>query len=88
MAARSEATVRVVRKPEHGLWIDRLHDSIGKSINLETHDGSRRDGRITAITNRDIMVNGERCFVLGGIEINGDPSDVIDVSIIQSMEIR
>ena len=75
-------------KPGKGAWIDALHDGIGQFISVETLDGSMREGRLSAVRERVMVVNKSRVHIPTEIELNGDPTDLVDISRISRMDLR
>lgn len=61
----------------NGWWMDKLVDSVGSFVNLITSDGIERCGRITGLHLRRFTFNGEEIDVPDGMELNGDPNDII-----------
>ncbi len=74
------------RRP--GQWVDELVAAVGCGyVRIETKDGSRREGKITAIQTRTLIVNGHPEEIPTDIELNGDPIDSIAIDWIQKMEL-
>ncbi len=70
-----------------GKWIDEMVGSIEKYVNLETLDGTYRDGKVTGFTFREFEFNGEKVGIPQEIELNGDPTDRIPIDRIRSLVI-
>jgi hypothetical protein len=68
--------------------IARLLSSVGRNVNLETHDGSAREGKITSFTFRPIVLNGVSADLPTKIELNGDIMDTIPISSISKLDIQ
>ncbi len=75
------------KKKRPGLWIDQIAESIGRPVRLETTDGSNREGRLSGLRYREMIVNGKPLDVMIALELNGDPSDFIDFHIIRRLDI-
>lgn len=75
------------RQRRPGKWIDEVLASVGKHVHLETSDGVLREGRFTGLGCREIQINGQAREYPSRIELNGDPSDYIDFSLISRMTI-
>lgn len=63
-----------------GWFIELLHDSTGKFINIETTDGLIREGRVSGLRLRSLMVNNVSVDFIEEIELNGDPTDCIPIN--------
>jgi len=68
-------------------WLDVILNSIDKFIHIETHDGVVREGKLTGIRTRQIVVNGNELDYIEGVELNGDPSDNIEFCLIKAIDI-
>ena len=74
------SAVKVERETDgQGAWIDRIHAAVGGYVNLETSDGIQRNGRLTGIRSNTIRMNGEAVTIISQMELNGDPTDLVDV---------
>jgi hypothetical protein len=73
------------KKKRAGQWIDDVLGAIGRNVQLETGDGSFREGRFTGLAMREITINGETREVPARVELNGDPSDYVDFGLITRM---
>ena len=71
-----------------GWWMDRVHASVGKFINLETVDGGVREGRLSGLRLTEMTFNGIPVDVIQELELNGDPTDTIPVGRLKSMTIQ
>lgn len=71
-----------------GNWIDRLVDSVGEFMSLETTDGLMREGRISGFTYRSLLLDGEEVQLPIEIEVNGDPSDRIPIDRIAKINLE
>lgn len=60
-------------------WNINLDPLVGKHAHLETKDGIRREGRISAIVMKSFKLDGQTVDVPGAFELNGDPVDLIPV---------
>lgn len=74
-------------KKSLGKWIDDLADSVGKFVCLETHEGVRREGKITGFRSTHIVFNRVRQEIVTEIEINGDPADCVQIQSISTIEV-
>jgi len=70
-----------------GEWINKMVDSVGQHMHLETTDGVRREGKISGFTFRQFLLNGEKVKIPIEIEVNGDPSDRVSLERIDYMNI-
>lgn len=75
------------RKKKPGAWIDMVDGSIGKFIHLETGDGVHREGKLTGLRTREMIFNGEEVDVPIAVELNGDPNDYIEFSVIHRLDV-
>ena len=78
MATKNKAKMEM-DKPGKGGWIDKIHSSIGHYVSLETTDGIRRHGRLTGVRSDTMLMNGAKVEIIRQMELNGDPSDLIDL---------
>jgi len=74
-------------KRNHGAWIDALYIAVGKNVHLETSDGVIREGRMTGLRTKDINFNGKPQSIITEVELNGDPTDTIPLSILSTIAI-
>lgn len=70
------------RKKKAGEWMDIVQASVGKFVHLETRDGVHREGKLTGLRTREIIMNGEPVEMPIALELNGDPNDFIDFEVI------
>lgn len=75
------------KKKRAGQWIDDVNAAIGRYVHLETRDGVLREGRFSGLGTREIEVNGQVRDLPDRIELNGDPNDYVDFSLIARMTI-
>ena len=68
-------------------WNTSLETMIDRFIHLETHDGSRREGKVTGVEYQSMKLNGKRIEWPKAIELNGDPSDKIDWNWIATLKV-
>lgn len=73
------------KRKRPGQWVDEVVTFIGSFINLETHTGLTREGRLTALEYSEIEINGEVRDVLFALELNGDSFDKIEFSLIRKL---
>jgi hypothetical protein len=71
----------------HGAWIDALFQAVGKNVHLETSDGIIREGRMSGLRTKDIKFNRKVQSVVTELELNGDPSDCVPLSVLSVIEI-
>jgi hypothetical protein len=64
-----------------------LLESVGRNVHLETHDGSVREGKLTAFDCRGIIINGVTLDFPLALELNGDYTDHIDFKMIAKLDI-
>jgi len=65
-----------------------LLESVGKTIRLETHDGVERQGRCTAVTCRNLILNGMDVDLPESVVLNGDNFDEIALSRVAKIDIE
>lgn len=70
-----------------GRFFDQLESSIGKFIEIETSIGVLRTGRLTGFSHDRIKFNRGSVDIITELELNGDPSDRIEMKEIIRMEI-
>ena len=75
------------KKKSPGKWIDRIADSVGKFVTLETRSGVSREGKISALRTETVEFNGSDCELPIAIELNGDVFDTVDLVTIQRINI-
>lgn len=61
--------------------------STGRNVHLETHDGSRREGKITSFSFRTLVLNGVEAELPTELELNGDIMDTIPLIQIAKLDI-
>lgn len=81
MASKTEMV-----KPGLGAWIDTVANGVGKYVNLETSDGVQRGGRMTGIRWKKIKFNGKSVDIVHELELNGDPTDTVDIWRLASIQ--
>lgn len=64
-----------------------LLNSVGRNIQLETHDGSVREGKLTGFEMRTFKLNGEDVDWPTHLQLNGDPYDIIPLAMIAKLDI-
>jgi hypothetical protein len=79
---------KMAKRMNMGKWIDDVFNSVGQYIHLETSDGVRREGKITGLRTRHITFNRRRVELVDEIELNGDPTDCVQMSAISSLSIE
>ncbi len=65
-------------RPEFRWDVD-LDPIIGRCVALETTDGIMREGRITQIIERKFIMDGREVNIPTAVELNGDPTDHIEM---------
>lgn len=70
-----------------GWWMDRIHNGVGKFINLETVDGGVREGRLSGLRMVSMDFDGTMVDVVNELELNGDPTDTIPVNRIAKIRL-
>ena len=60
--------------------IGQLLTSVGHYVHLETVDGMRREGKVTAFTTRRMDFNGRPLDWPDELELNADPQDHIPLA--------
>jgi hypothetical protein len=71
-----------------GKWIDTLFGSVGKFVHLETTDGVNREGKLTGLRTKTIKFNGTDQDVLMELELNGDPTDCVQLAAVVSLNLE
>jgi hypothetical protein len=64
-----------------------LLEATGRTINLETHDGSVREGRLTGFDCRKMIINGRPVDLPITLELNSDSTDHIELAMIAKLDI-
>ena len=72
----------------HRLWFEEVMDSVGRLCTMETVDGARRSGKITALRMKNIYFNGEKQEFPISVELNGDPTDCVPLDRLASLSIQ
>lgn len=75
------------KKRPKGQWIDDLHSAVGDYIRIETFEGINRGGKLSGIRTRTIEFNGEKQDVPTELELNGDPTDTVNISSLVKISI-
>lgn len=75
------------KKRPKGQWIDDLHGAVGDFIRIETYEGINRGGKLSGIRTRTIEFNGEKQDVPTELELNGDPTDTVNISSLVKISI-
>lgn len=70
-----------------GAWIDTIVGSVNRYVHLETSDGIQREGRMTGYRTKNVRLNGKPEEFITELELNGDPTDTIDISSLASIDI-
>lgn len=79
------ATATTTKRPN---WMmDRVLESVGKYINLETSDGVRREGKLSGVSMSSMTFNGAQVDIPTELELNGDPSDIVELARIRILNI-
>ncbi len=74
--------------PSYGKWIDDIVQGVGNNVNLETTDGIRRNGRLSAVRTRRIVFNNGIQEIVTDLELNGDPTDTVAVAQLSTITIN
>jgi hypothetical protein len=72
---------------EVGNNIARLIAATDGWVNLETHHGAIREGRLSGWTCRTLKLNGVDVQLPVGLELNGDPHDIINLYDIKKLDV-
>ena len=75
-------------KKSMGKWIDTLAGSVGKYVNLETTDGIQRRGKVTGFRMKTIVFNEKPEEVITEIELNGDPTDCVQIATLDRIQVE
>ena len=74
-------------KKTPGAAIDEMVAAVGGSVvRIETVDGVHRDGKLTGIGTRAMVINGREVLWPVDLELNGDPGDRIRVDQIRELK--
>ncbi len=68
-------------------WDVDLEALVGKHAHLETKDGTRREGRITAVHTKTFTLDGVKLDIPESVELNGDPLDLIPLDKLQTLDV-
>lgn len=71
-----------------GWFIELLHESTGKFINIETTDSLIREGRVSGLRLKTIEVNTMQVDLIQEIELNGDPTDCVPLDRIARITLQ
>jgi hypothetical protein len=63
----------------NGDWMNKIFDGVGDFVRLETIDGVRREGRMSGLRLRTLMLNGKPVDTITELELNGDPTDCVEI---------
>lgn len=85
MTVRKET---MMPKKKMGKWIDDLFGAVGSYIHLETTDGVKRSGKLTGFRTKTIKFNGVDQDIIIELEVNGDPTDCIQMANMASLTIE
>lgn len=78
----------MAKKNEHGAWIDAIFEACGKRyVSLETTSGTRREGKLTGLRNKTVRFNKQEREIVVSLELNGDPTDIVDFADLASIDI-
>jgi hypothetical protein len=94
LAVRAILRLMTLRRVNMGMikidqnWVDRLVADLGKNVNLVTVDGVVRYGKLTGFGTRSFVYNGKKIEMVHDIELNGDPSDRIELGRLEKVDIR
>jgi hypothetical protein len=78
----------MVAKRAKGVWIDALVSSIGDFVSIETTDGVMREGRLSGVVTKKFEMNDIIVELPSELELNGDPNDRIQISMLKKIEIN
>jgi hypothetical protein len=67
------------RMNDEWTWDIDLEPLVGCHAHLETMDGIRREGRISAVRTKSLVIDGEEVTFPASFELNGDPMDEVDL---------
>lgn len=81
-----EQTLKRKKRPM-GYWIDAIHEGVGRMVNVETSEGIVRSAKLTGTRSRQLMLNGEVCEFITEIELNGDPTDTMNILSLKKISI-
>ena len=71
-----------------GWWMDQIHKSVGKYVNLETVDGVIRGGRLSGLRLDKVTFNGQEADAIRELELNGDPTDCVEMYRIKRIDLQ
>lgn len=75
------------KKKSMGAWVDTIWNATGKFIRMETTDGVNRAGKLSGFRTKVVKFNGEEQHVITELELNGDPSDCVPLSVLDKLSI-
>jgi hypothetical protein len=62
-----------------GKWMEEIHNNVGEFMRLETIDGVVREGRMSGLRLRQLELNGKQVEIITELELNGDPTDCVEL---------
>lgn len=68
-----------------GQAIDEMIGAVGGVVRIETVDGVNRPGKLTGVEMRSMTINGRSVDWPVGLQLNGDPGDVIPIANVRSI---
>lgn len=77
------------KKHSIGAWMTELKKAADSksAVEFETQDGYRRSGRLTGLRIRHMKLNGRQAPIITDFELNDDPTDVIPMHNMASLDI-
>ena len=65
-----------------------VYSALNRYVTFETTEGLIRSAKITNFNYHMIKVNGKERPLIASMELNGDPSDYVDFSLLLSIDIH
>jgi len=62
-----------------GKWMEDIFANVGEFVRLETIDGVNREGRMSGLRLRQLTLNGKTVEIITELELNGDPTDCVEL---------
>jgi hypothetical protein len=60
-------------------WMEDIFANVGQFVRLETIDGVNREGRMSGLRLRQLELNGKTVEIITELELNGDPTDCVEI---------
>jgi len=65
--------------------MDEINGSLGEFIRLETTDGLIREGKLSGLRTRQLLLDDAEVDIITEVELNGDPTDTVAINRIAKL---